>query len=136
MVSFKMFKKLLNLQKWAINSEHFEAVIGGVLLVAALKVFTKFTGNKTTVPESLLKTRPWHRCFCVNFAKFSRINIFHRKPPVSASENLWILVLDRTSFLWGEDASWSAVILLWKNWKAFEKKLLRSFLQIKSFKQM
>ena len=31
-------------------------------------------------PATLLKTRLWHKCSPVNFAKF------HRAPPVSASE--------------------------------------------------
>ena len=34
-----------------------------------LKNFTKFTGRAAT----LLKKRPWHRCFPKNFANFLRI---------------------------------------------------------------
>ena len=48
-----------------------------------LRIFTKFTGkhlcqsfffNKVggLRPATLLKKRPWHRCFAVNFAKFLR----------------------------------------------------------------
>ena len=83
--------------------------------VGALKVFTKFTGNKTTVPESLLKTRLWHRCFCVNFAKFSRINLFDRKSPVSAPKICGYWSQTTQASFGGEDASWSAVMLLSKN---------------------
>ena len=55
-----------------------------------LKIFAKFTGkhlcqslflNKIAGlrPATLLKKRPWHRCFPVSFAKFLRT------PPVAAS---------------------------------------------------
>ena len=55
-----------------------------------LRNFTKFTGkhlcqilfyNKVTGPEpaTLLKTRPWHRYFLMNFAKFPR-TLFQRTP--------------------------------------------------------
>ena len=60
-----------------------------------LKNFAKFTGkhlcqslflNKVAElrPATLLKKRPWHRCFPVNFAKLVRIN-FYRTPPLTAS---------------------------------------------------
>ena len=59
--------------------------------------FAKFTGkhlcqsiffNKVSAlrPATLLKRRPWHRCFPVNFAKFLRTPIF--------IEHLWWLLLD------------------------------------------
>ena len=44
-----------------------------------LKNFAKFTGKQLclsllyyTCPATLLKKRPWHMCFPVNFAKFLR----------------------------------------------------------------
>ena len=60
-----------------------------------LKNFAKFTGKHLCHslffhkvvglrPTTLLKKRPWHRCFPVNFAKFSR-TLFCRTPPVAAS---------------------------------------------------
>ena len=62
-----------------------------------LKNFTKCTGkhlcqsfffNKVAGlrPATLLKMRLWHRCFPVNFAKFSRTPFF--------TEHLWWLLLD------------------------------------------
>ena len=61
-----------------------------------LRNFTKFTGkhlcyslffNKVEglKPATLLKKRPWHRCFPVNFAKFLRTPFFN--------EHLWCLLL-------------------------------------------
>ena len=38
-------------------------------------------------PATLLKKRPWHRCFPVNFAKFSK-HLFHKNPPVPDSVEL------------------------------------------------
>ena len=38
-------------------------------------------------PATLLKRRPWHRCFPVNFEKFLRTPFF--------TEHLWWLLLDR-----------------------------------------
>ena len=42
-----------------------------------LENFAKFTGKHLSLslrlrPATLLKKRPWYRCFPVNFAKFSR----------------------------------------------------------------
>ena len=44
--------------------------------------FNKVAGLK---PATLLKKRPWHRCFSVNFAKFLRTPLF--------TEHLWWLLL-------------------------------------------
>ena len=52
---------------------------GGVL-----KNFAKFTG-KHLRRATLLKKRPWNRCFPVNFAKFLRTPFF--------IEHLWWLLL-------------------------------------------
>ena len=61
-----------------------------------LRNFAKFTGkhlrqslffNKVAGlrPATSLKTRLWHRCFPVNFAKFLRAPFPYRTPPVAAS---------------------------------------------------
>ena len=44
--------------------------------------FNKVAGLK---PATLLKKRPWHKCFSVNFAKFLRTPLF--------TEHLWWLLL-------------------------------------------
>ena len=60
-----------------------------------LKNFTKFTGKHLCWslffnivaglrPTILLKKRLQHRCFPVNFVKFSRTPFFYRTPPVAA----------------------------------------------------
>ena len=60
-----------------------EAATGGSFKKGFLRNFVKFTGkhkcqslffNKVVGlrPATLLKKRLWHRCFLVNFAKFSR----------------------------------------------------------------
>ena len=52
-----------------------------VSLLLSCRPFQKFLKihRKTPVPATLLKRRPWHRCFPVNFAKFLRT------PPAVAS---------------------------------------------------
>ena len=45
--------------------------------------FNKVAGLR---PATLLKKRPWYRCFPVNFAKFFKNTLFKRTPPVGASE--------------------------------------------------
>ena len=37
-------------------------------------------------PATLLKKRPWHRCFPVNFAKIPKSIFSHKAPPVAASD--------------------------------------------------
>ena len=49
--------------------------------------FLKVAGLR---PATLLKKRPWHRCFPVNFVKFLRTPFF--------TEHLWWLLLDCTDF--------------------------------------
>ena len=55
------------------------------------KVYLKFREihRKTPVPESLFKTllkkRLWHRCFPMNFVKFSKKTFFNKAPLVDAS---------------------------------------------------
>ena len=44
--------------------------------------FNKVAGLK---PPTLLKKRPWHRCFPVNLAKFAKNTCFYRTSPVAAS---------------------------------------------------
>ena len=39
-------------------------------------------------PATLLKKRPWHSCFTVNFAKFVRTPFFYRTPLVAASYSI------------------------------------------------
>ena len=58
-----------------------------VFCKGVLKNFTKFTGKHLCqslfsglMPAALLKERPWHRCFPVNFATFLKT------PSVAASE--------------------------------------------------
>ena len=42
--------------------------------------------KKGVLPATLLKERPWHRCFPLNFVKFPK-NIFsYRTPPMTASD--------------------------------------------------
>ena len=64
-----------------------------------LKNFAEFTGihmyqklflNKVAFlrPAALLKKRPWHRCFSVNFMKFLRTFFFTRLPLDSNPEPL------------------------------------------------
>ena len=36
-------------------------------------------------PTTLFKKSLWHRCFPVNFAKFSKNTLSYRTPPVAAS---------------------------------------------------
>ena len=66
-----------------------------------LKHFTKFTGkhlchriffNKVAgfSPATLLKKRPWHRCFPVNFAKFLKTHF--------CIEHLWWLLLHKLTY--------------------------------------
>ena len=55
------------------------------------KVYLKFREihRKTPVPESLFKTllkkRLWHRCFPMNFVKFSKKTFFNKAPLVDSS---------------------------------------------------
>ena len=42
-------------------------------------------GGVLRTSATLLKKRFWHRCFPVNFAKFSRTPFFQKTPPVAAS---------------------------------------------------
>ena len=73
-----------------------------------LKNFTKFTGKRLCwslffnevagLPATLLKKRLQHRCFPVNFVKFSRTPFFYRTPPVAAfvfnsSGDHWFVIL-------------------------------------------
>ena len=72
---------LIKLQAWRIRSRssHGRCSVGeGVLrnyakftgnTCARLSFFNKVAGRR---PETLLKKRVWHRCFPLNFAKFSR----------------------------------------------------------------
>ena len=48
--------------------------------------------NKVTKPAILLKKRPWHRCFPVNFAKFLRI-------PFLKEHLRWLLLYNK-GFFW------------------------------------
>ena len=68
----------------------------------ALRNFTKFTGkhlcqslfsNKVAGlrPATLLKKRPWHRCFLMNFTKFLRTPFY--------IEHLWCLLLFDSYFM-------------------------------------
>ena len=69
-----------------------EAATGGVLLK---NVSWKFHNihRKTLGPEStLLKKRPWHRCFSMNFAKFLRTPFLQN---TSGRLLLWMICLKR-----------------------------------------
>ena len=46
--------------------------------------FNKFSGFR---PATLLKKSLWHRCYLVNFVKFSKNIFFYRTPLVAASPN-------------------------------------------------
>ena len=64
-----------------------------------LRNFTKFTGKHLCQslfftdlrPATLLKKKPWHRCFFVNFVKFLRTPFL--------KEHLWWLILKRKQFV-------------------------------------
>ena len=74
---------------------------------SALKNFAKFTAvleslfNKIAGLGSLLKERVQHRCFPVNFAKYSRTTIFtehHWWPHLKYTDCIWFSYLARNSF--------------------------------------
>ena len=46
-------------------------------------------------PATLLKKRPWHRCFPVNFAKFLRT-------PFSIEHLWWLLLIRHRLYIWTE----------------------------------
>ena len=43
---------------------------------------------KLQAPATLLKWRPSHRCFPMNFSNFLRTPFFYKTPPVAASDAL------------------------------------------------
>ena len=69
--SFKLFNfDCCNFSSTTYRSNHWRwSVAKGVL-----RNFARFTGKHlcSLRPATLLKKRPWHRCFSVNFAKFQR----------------------------------------------------------------
>ena len=67
-------------------TESSETATGGVLRKGVLRNFAKFTGKHLCQrPATLLKKRPWHRCFLVNFVKFVRT-------PFSQNTSGWLLL--------------------------------------------
>ena len=69
-------KETLEILTVVRSSHHGCSVTKGVL-----RNFTKFTGKHVCLsPATLLKKRPWHRCFPLNFAKFLRTPFFYRTP--------------------------------------------------------
>ena len=57
------------------------------------KNFAKLTGKHLCLrPATILKTTPWHRCFSVNFKKFSKASFFYK---TSLDECFWYMFCPR-----------------------------------------
>ena len=60
-----------------------------------LENFSKFTGKHLCQrPAILFKKVLWHRCFPVNFKKFSRTPFFYRTPLVAASVETYLCLFN------------------------------------------
>ena len=60
--------------------------------------FMRSSHQRCSVPATLLKKRFWHRCFPVNFAKFSRTAFLYRTSQVAASDLCNISEIHRIPF--------------------------------------